>query len=115
MSEESVTLQPTVFTNRDCAKETPPAVIDSNKTVKIPMSADSKGLVITIIPTGGNVTAILKGRGIYSDKSLTCENGKCYSFRNFESAWHKHSDGCVHLEFTVGSGASSTVIATEGD
>lgn len=114
MSEETTEtfIVPTYFNQKDCAKTVEPTDINEDTIVKIPMGADKNKLII-YIQADGNLEIVLKAKGIYSDKTLTCESGKIAVLRAFESAWYKHEDGCLHLQFTPSSGATASVVATE--
>lgn len=113
MSE--VNIDATQFTNRDCIKEIEPTVVSDGNIVKIPMHADKNDLVVTITPDAQDVEVTLKAKGIFTDKKITVHSGKVGVLRNFESAWYKHPDGCIHLEFAISGENTAKLTATEGD
>lgn len=114
MSEDTTEtfIVPTYFNQKDCAKAVEAVSITEDTVVKIPMGADKNKLII-YIQADGNLEITLKGKGIYSDKTLTCESGKIAVLRAFESAWYKQEDGCIHLQFTPANDTSTSVVATE--
>lgn len=111
MSEENI-LMPTQFTIKECAQVVPKTTIEESQIVKIAYVADNRHLVLTIVADGA-ITVTMLGVSGHPNKVLNLADGDIGAFRNFESAWYKQPDGCVHLEFTVGSGVTSTVVATE--
>lgn len=113
MSEDNI-LIPTKFTIKDCAKIVEPKTVSESGILKVPYTADNRNLMLTVT-TDGSITVKMLGYDGHPDKSLSMSAGDNGVFRNFESAWYKHPDGCIHLEFAISGENTAKVTATEGD